>query len=222
MRIFGNQGHRDQLKLPVTGCILLPVSMFIALMISTAGFALWPKLAAPGAAIVCGGGTVIYESYGASYRPGEYTVSREVHCQTGAGKGAPREEITFSAMGVSFLIYAVAAFLLLQFVARPLLARRWRRKMEALGLAGTTGQTAWPGTPAAPVDLNAILAKVQGAVQRGEAQVEVRNTTVDLSGGEASGGGAAARLAQLRDLRDQGLITAEDYEAKKAEILAGL
>jgi hypothetical protein len=113
-------GNRDGLKFNTTGCIVLPSALFIALMIATAGVAIWPKLAAPGAAILCGGGEVVYESYGASYRPGEYTVTRQLYCQTGTGKDAAREEITFSAMGVSFLIYSVAIFLLLQFVARPL------------------------------------------------------------------------------------------------------
>jgi hypothetical protein len=150
-------------------------------------------------------------------------VTREVYCQSGSGKAAAREEITLSAMGVSFLIYAVICFLLLQFIVRPLLARRLRRKMEALGLTGTTAETAWPGTPAAAGDLKDIYARVQEAMQRGDARVEVRNYTVDAAGGIETGGGEiAARLAQLKALRDQGLITAQDYEAKKAEILAGL
>ena len=222
MRIRGNSGHRDELKLNMAGCIILPSALFIALMLSTAGFAIWPKLAAPGAAIVCGSGEVVYESYGASYRPGEYTVSREVHCQTGTGKSAAREEITWSAMGVSFLVYAVGVFLLLQFLVRPLLARRLRRKMAALGLTGTTAQSAWPGTPAAAGNLRDIYARVQEAMQRGDAQVEVRNHSMGPDGAETEGGDVAARLTQLKALRDQGLITAEDYEAKKAEILAGL
>jgi hypothetical protein len=221
MRLIGNSGNRDELKLNTLGCIIVPSALFIALMISTAGVAIWPQVAAPGAAILCGSGEVVYESHGASYRPGEYTVSREIYCQTGTGKGAPREEITFSAMGVSFPIYALIAFLLLQFVVRPLLARKLRRKMEALGIGGSV-QSGWPGTPAAAVNLNDILSRVQEAVQRGEADVQVRNVSVDPGGAEPGGGDIAARLAQLKALRDRGLITGQDYEAKKAEILAGL
>jgi hypothetical protein len=212
---------RDPLKFNTTGCIILPSALFIALMVATAGVAIWPKLAAPGAAILCGGGEVVYESYGASYRPGEYTVSREIYCQSGAGKAASRDEITFSAMGISFLIYSAGIFLLLQFAVRPLLARRLRRKMEALGI-GAPARPSWPGTPAPPAGLNDLLTRVQQAVQSGKADVRVRNASVDLSGAEAGGGDIAARLAQLKALRDQGLITAEDYEAKKAEILSGL
>lgn len=203
------------------GCVILPVSLFIALMLATAGAAVWPKMAAPGALILCGGGEVVYESRGASYRPGEYTITREIHCQTGAGKQAARDDISLAAMGVSFLIYAAALFLLLQFVVRPLVARRLRRRMEALGLSG--GATAgWPGSGAAPANLNDLLARVQDAVQRGAADGQVRNYAADPPGGEQDGGDFAARLAQLKALRDRGLINAQDYEAKKAEILAGL
>lgn len=209
---------RDEMKLNVTGCIVLPVSLFIALMIATAGFAIWPQLAAPGAAIVCGSGEVVHESH--EYRrPGEYSLIRNIYCQTGSGKAAPRDEITFSAMAVSFLIYAAVLFLLSQFVVRPLAARRLRRKMEALGL-GTQAPGYWPGTPGAPANLGALLSRVQDAVQRGAA--EVSRHELNLTGGEMGGGDVAARLGQLKALRDQGLITAQDYEARKAEILAGL
>lgn len=218
MRLTGN---RDPLKFNTAGCIILPISLFIALMLASAGTAIWPKMAAPGAAILCGGGEVVYQSYGASYRPGEYTVTREIYCQSGAGKDATRDEITLQAMGVSFLIYSAVIFLLLQFVLRPLAARRLRRKMEALGIGAPSAQTGWPGTPAPSAGLSEILARVQDAVQRGEAQVTVRNISIDGQDA-ADGGDIAPRLAQLKALRDQGLITAEDYEAKKAEILSGL
>lgn len=217
---MGPGDMRDPTKLNVAGCIVLPVSLFVALMLAGPGTAIWPKMAAPGAAIVCGSGTVAYESYGASYRPGEYTVSRELYCQTGEGKSAARDEITFKAIGVSFLIYAAILFLLLQFVARPIAARRLRRRMDAMGVAPGlfTGSTFAPrDSSGQPVDLNAILSRVSQAVQRGDADVTVRNLSVDTGGGDI-----AARLARLKALRDQGLITAADYEAKKAEILAGL
>jgi hypothetical protein len=93
--------------------------------------------------------------------------------------------------------------------------------MASLGI-GAPAQPSWPGSPPPPAGLSDILARVRQAVQSGEADVRVRNLSVDLSGAEAGGGDIAARLAQLKALRDQGLITAEDYEAKKAEILSGL
>ena len=59
------------------------------------------------------------------------------------------------------------------------------------------------------------------AVERGGGSVVVRGGTTDLSE-TAAGGDPAARLARLKALRDQGLITADDYEAKKAQILSRL
>jgi hypothetical protein len=187
-----------------TGCIVLPLALFIALMLASAGVAIWPKMAAPGAAILCGGGEVIYESQGASYRPGEYTITRTLYCQTGDGKEAQRDEITFQAAGISFLLYSVITFLLLQFVARPLLRRRVNRTLEA----------ARTGAPDAAASLGGLLGRVAQAAARGAAAREAP--------AEAESGDVAERLARLRALRDQGLITASDYEAKKAEILSRL
>ena len=186
-----------------TGCIVVPLALFIALMLASAGVAIWPRMAAPGAAIICGG-EVIYESHGASYRPGEYTVTRTLYCQTGAGKDAQRDEITFQAAGISFLLYAVVTFLLLQFIARPLLRRRVSRTLEA----------ARTGAPDAAASLGGLLGRVAQAAQRGAA-------ARDAPAGEESGD-IAERLARLRALRDQGLITPQDYDAKKAEILSHL
>jgi membrane protein implicated in regulation of membrane protease activity len=186
-----------------TGCIVVPLALFIALMLASAGVAIWPRMAAPGAAILCGG-EVIYESHGASYRPGEYTVTRTLYCQTGEGKQAQRAEITFQAAGISFLIYSVVAFLLLQFVARPLLRRRVNRTLEA----------ARTGAPDAAASLGGLLGRVAQAAARGAA-------ARDAPAGEETGD-VAERLARLRALRDQGLITASDYDAKKAEILSRL
>lgn len=207
-------------RLNATGCIILPASLFIALMLASAGVAIWPRMAAPGAAILCGG-EVIYESHGASYRPGEYTVTRTLYCQTGEGKSAARDEITFQAAGISFLIYAVIAFLLLRFLVAPWLRRRAARTLEAAGIVSP----GIAGAPASPADLRAILARVSEAVGRGAASVTVRNVTVDATGAadpDAGDDDLEQRLARLRALRDQGLITDHDYDAKKTELLSRL
>lgn len=212
-------GSRVPSGLNATGCIVVPVALFVALMLATAGVAIWPRMAAPGAAILCGSGEVVYESYGASYRPGEYTVTRTLYCQTGEGKDAARDEITFQAAGISFLLYAVIAFLLLQFVARPLLRRRADRTLEAARLGSPAGS----GAPGAAIDLGGILGRVAQAVERGEATVVVRNASVEEGAtADPAAGDIAERLARLRALRDQGLITVQDYDAKKAEILSRL
>lgn len=189
-----------------TGCIILPASLFVGLMIASAGTAIYPRVAAPGAALICPG-ELIYESHGQSYRPGEYTVTRQIYCRSGSGKDATREEITFRAVGLAFLIYAAIAFLLLRFLVAPWLRRRAGRAMLAAGIRSPAD----PSRPASPADLRGILGRVAEAVRRGRADIA-----------DGSGDDPAGRLAQLGQLRDQGLITAADYEAKKAEILKGL
>jgi hypothetical protein len=162
------------------GCMSLAAALFIGLMIATAGTAIYPRSAAVGAALLCGG-EVRYESRGASYRPGEYTVTRQIYCQTGSGKEAEGEEITFRAVGLSFLIYSAAFFLLLRFVAAPLMRRKLEQTLAAAGPAS---------------DLRDMLARASAP----------RDDIAD-------------RLSRLNALREQGLITDEDYETKKAEIL---
>lgn len=196
----------SNVRLGATGCVILPASLFIGLMIASAGTAIYPRVAAVGAAPLCSG-EVIYESHGQSYRPGEYTVTRQIYCRSGDGKGATQEEITFRAIGIAFLIYSAIAFLLLRFLIAPWLRRRAGRAMLAAGIRSPTD----PSRPASPLDLRGLLGQVSEAAQRGRAQVV-----------DASGEDPADRLAQLKQLRDQGLITAADYESKKAEILRGL
>jgi hypothetical protein len=111
------------------------------------------------------------------------------------------------------------ALQLLWWLLRPRVAGLFRRKRDGLlrdaGVAGTG------------VDLQSILSQVAEAVERGDARVTVRNMTADLRGGGPAedvqaGGDPAERLARLKRLREQGLITAAEYEAKRSEILSGL
>ena len=197
----------QSLRLNTAGCIVLPSALFIGLMISTAGTAIYPPLTAVANPLICSG-EVAYKSRSYSYRPGQSGVQRFIYCQSGGPKGS-RVEITWTAIGVSFLIYSAAFFLLLQFVARPLLRRRSRDTLEAARARFSPASS----SPAGPAAVQNILARVAEAMQRGEANVVVN---------EAGGGDLAGRLARLKELRDQGLITAEDYEAKKAELLSRL
>lgn len=195
-----------------TGCIILPASLFIGLMIASAGTAIYPGVTAIAHPLICSG-EVVYESRYYSYRPGQQGVQRFIYCQSGGAKGS-REEITWSAIGVSFLLYSAIFFVLLRFVAAPLLRRRARDTLEAARsrFASTSS------SDAAATDLQAVLGRVTEAIRRGKADVVVRDTGVGSSGD----GDVAERLVRLKELRDRGLITAEDYEAKKAEILSRL
>ena len=202
-----------------SGCawlIVLPVSLFIGLMIATAGMAVYPPVTGIATPLICSG-EVVHESQRYSYRPGQQGITRTIHCRTGGAKEAG-EDITLKAIGVSFLLYSAIAFLLLRFIAVPLLSRRFARAIEK-SRTFTAGAT---GASASPIDLHSILSRVAEAVERGDGRVVVRNMSFGAPDGPGDDADATERLGLLRELRDQGLISAEDYEAKKAEILSGI
>jgi len=210
-------GSRDTGRLNTTGCLILPASLFIGVMIAGPGTAIVPAVSAWTAPAICGG-TVEVDSNYYSVRPGEQGVSRTIACVTGEGKDATRDDITWQVIGIAFLIYSAIAFLLLRFLVAPWIRRRATRTLEAAGIV----RPGVAGAPASPIDLGGLLARVSEAVERGEAKVVVRDVSLGEPGADAGGEEAAQRLAQLRTLRDQGLITALDYETKKAEILSRL
>ncbi len=237
----------------LAGCGLVVVtciSLFIGLMIATAGFAIYPPVANIATPLVCDG-EAVHESFGSSYRPGQYSVSRTISCVSGGPKGA-REDITMKTMGVAFLLYSAIAFVLLVLLGM-LLRRKSRDLLNAPNLAGASwsvrpprpGETSTSTTttvsdgvtistgPASPSDISSILAKVAEAVQRGGPNVVVRNMSYDSStgnwtegggtaGDEEESGDAGERLTRLKQLYDQGLITAAEYQQKRSEIVSGL
>jgi hypothetical protein len=198
---------------------VLPVSLFLGTMVATAGTAVWPPLTALATPLICPG-EIAYESQSWSYRPGQQGISRSIYCV----EGGAREDITMSAIGVSFLVYSAIAFLVLGLLALAMRGR-FRRAGEgpdllrAFGINGPTHARA----PESRVDVGSILAMVSEAVERGTARVVVRDVTVgDAAQVQPEDTDPAERLAQLKRLLDQGLISGEDYEAKKAEILSAL
>ena len=75
-------------------------------------------------------------------------------------------------------------------------------------------------------DMNAVMQGFQ-ATYGGQADAAMREAQANAaSGGAAPAGGgqedAAARLTKLGELREQGLLTDDEYEAKKAELIKEL
>ena len=197
--------------------VVVPVSLFVGTMIATAGTALWPPITALATPLICPG-EVEYESQYWSYRPGQQGVSSSIYCV----EGQARADITTSAIGVSFLVYSAIAFAVLGLCTLAM-RRRFRRAGEAPDLLGGFGIDGPAQGPESPIDVGSILALVSEAVERGNARVVVRNMTVgDPATAQPEDTDPVERLAQLKLLLDQGLISAEDYEAKKAEILSDL
>jgi hypothetical protein len=76
---------------------------------------------------------------------------------------------------------------------------------------------------AAGGDMNAVM-QGMGATYGGAADAAMRQAQAGQAGAAGGGGqeDAAARLTKLGELREQGLLTDDEYEAKKAEVLKDL
>ena len=107
--------------------------------------------------------------------------------------GAERKDVTFRAVFASVLAYSVLALPIVALLMAPL-ARRLSTAFSAL----TEATRLHRGLPRASIVM--------------QAPAEASRSADDT----------ARRLAELKRLRDAGLITEADYEAKKAEILAAL
>jgi hypothetical protein len=196
----------------IFGFFVLPVSLFVGLMIATAGTAVWPPLTGVATTLICRG-EVVHESEYWSVRPGEQGISRTIYCDRGEGG---REDVTLSAIGGSFLVYSGLTFAVLGVLVVGL----HRRRSTPLRGDGADHST----SPRDQMDIGAILSLVSTAVEQGRARVVVR----DGASSEAppidpdADRDPSVRLAMLKRLLDQELIDANEYEAKKAEILAGL
>jgi hypothetical protein len=194
--------------------IVLPLSLVMGLFIAGIGTAMWPPVSAWAAPLACSG-TVDVQSDHYTTPSGGSGVSRHILCISGAGKDESRDEITFTAIGIAGLVYAAIAFVLLMIFAAPRMRRgAAEARLSAVNFGG--GITA--RGVASPAELQAILGQVSEALQRGQADIEVHNITID----GADGANPGQRLANLKQLHDAGLISDEDYEGKKAEILSGL
>ena len=99
------------------------ISLFVGFMIATAGFALHPPVADIATPLICDG-EAVHVTFRGPYHSSDNAGSPNIYCVTGGPEGTP-EEITLSAIGISFLIYSAIAFLLVAPVAL-LLARRFR------------------------------------------------------------------------------------------------
>lgn len=177
--------------------LLMPVSAFCGLMVATAGGALHPRLVTAAAPYVCDG-TVETQSRGYSYKPGQQGIARNIFCIAPDGE---RRDITLRAIGAATIYYTLIFFpivLLLGMVALRTIRSRLADMSKGL-------------TPRGMADLKAFMADRL----RVGADI-VRHPTA------AQHASVEDRLHHLQSLRDGGLISEVEYQAKRAEILAGL
>lgn len=128
--------------------VRIPVSLFIGLMIASAGGALHPPLLTVAAPVLCDGGMdITSRSY--SYKPGQSGTSHTIRCE----RQGRVEEVTLRAIGVSALIYGAGAWVLLTLLHLLRPKRRQAENPAGLGaglggLASADDMLAAPGTKA--------------------------------------------------------------------------
>ena len=178
---------------------LLPVSGFGGLMVATAGGALHPPLIMAAAPYVCDG-TVELQSQSYSYKPGQRGVSRTFYCNHPDGS---QSDITLASIGAATIYYSLIflPFLLVASLLLGLLARNRLPKLSASIRAQ---------------NIDALRAQLG---ERLHVDADFVRRARDVPPDE---GDVAARLARLQSLRDEGLISEAEYQAKRAEILTKL
>lgn len=183
----------------------IPVSLFIGLMIASAGGALHPPLLTVAAPVLCDGDMdITSRSY--SYKPGQRGTSHTIRCE----RQGRVEEVTLRAIGVSTLIYGAGAWVLLTL----LYLRSKRHQTE-----NPPGLGAELGGLASADDILAALTRKLKSGAGSPMTLDLHGHTPPSPGGTSSSGDTATRLRQLKMLLDQGLISAQDYESRKQEIL---
>jgi hypothetical protein len=179
------------------GCAMLlvvPVCAFCGIMVAAVGGALHPPVITVAAPYVCDG-MIETQSQDYSYRPGQQGTAHNVFCSEADGN---RRDITLRTFGAASLYYTLiilAAAVVLGGLLRLLKPRR-----------------------AAPAQPRADLAQYLADRLRVDADILRRTGTRQDSDSES----AEQRLRHLQSLRDGGLISESEYQAKRAEILAGL
>ncbi|MGV7120826.1 SHOCT domain-containing protein [Sphingopyxis sp. 550A] len=180
------------------GCGLVGLTAicgFCGVMVASAGGALHPPLVTVAAPYVCDG-TVETQSRNYSYKPGQQGVARNIFCLDPDGG---RRDITLRAAGAAAVYYTLiflVAGLVLVFLVRLLKPRR---------------------SADAQSDIVADFGKRMAERLRTDADIVRRPAAPPVTGG-----GVEDRLRHLQSLRDGGLISEEEYQAKRTEILAGL
>ena len=184
---------------PGLGTLL--VAIWAGFMVATAGAAVYPPVTAIVTPLVCSGGEAQVDSRTFSTRPGETIVTREFNCIGDSGKP---ESVMFKTLAATFAAYALIAFVLLTLLGL------WRGRKGA-----APGPLSAPASAPAPADAFATL---DAAVSR----ADLRDAIFRSQRAAAGASGVEARLEVLNGLREAGLISDADYEAKKAEILSRL
>lgn len=172
---------------------LAGVSLFIGLMIASIGGALYPPLTRIAAPLACNGEFSV-NTYKYSYKPGQQGSGYQTACVDRVT--GEHKDVSLPTFLWNSAIFAGAAFVPLLLLAW-LLVGKLRRVFGSFKLPDI-GRTR-----------TAIF------TQFGDGAASRRSPAPDIRSMED-------RLRELRRLHDRELIDADDYEARKAEVLAQL
>lgn len=181
------------------GCGLVGLAAicgFCGVMVASVGGALHPPLVTVAAPYVCDG-TVETHSQNYSYKPGQSGVARTILCVDADGTSRDISLRVIGAATVYYTLIFLAAGLVLIFLVRLLKPRR---------------------SAEAKADIVAELGKRMAERLRTDADI-VRRPAAPPDAGKGS---VDDRLLHLQSLRDEGLISEDEYRAKRAEILGDL
>ena len=192
----------------------LPLSLVIGFFIAGIGTAIWPPVSSWAAPLACSG-TVDIQSDHYTTPSGGSGVSRHILCTSGAGKDAVTDEITFTAIGIAGLALCRDRLRPDAGLRRAAHAPRAPRRGRRSPISAAGSAPAESPRPPSCRRSSARSPKRSSAARPTSTCAASRSTAPTAAD-------PAARLAQLRQLHESGLIDDEDYEAKKAEILSGL
>jgi hypothetical protein len=125
---------------------VLPVSLFIGLIVSTAGAAAWPQVTGLATPLICRG-RVEHVSERWTVPPNTRGVSRTIYC---VQRDGTREDITSGALVAAFIVYSALAFALLALLVGWL--HRGRPQAFNPPRQPGTGDPGFAGTPDKPAD----------------------------------------------------------------------
>ena len=221
------------------------ISLFIGLMLASAGGVLIPQLWMPSAHLLCDG-QVSVSAQDYSYKPGQHGTSMTVTCTEDDGT---QTRITLASIFLSALLYGLALFVLMELIGA--LLRGVRRDPPTA--SGGQGSPPWqtPGVQSGfekflqrnepsvstdgieglqhlsdklrrvlPGEMSALVQQALEASARkhaGSATVIVNGQHVDVTHDDL-----AERLQKLKKLHDAGLIDDDEYAAKKSSLLNDL
>lgn len=230
---------------------MLGISLFCGLMIATAGGAVYPPVIDPGAQWVCRQGQVRLDSQAYSYKPGQQGVSRRVVCEepNGNERDVTLPSIAAAFVMYSLIIFVLMALWQWLRGTRGEAPAQDFSQPDAVPFLGALGGAPNPpgGAPKVHTTVNVNGQQIDGldalgdvvrqqlgagmaglveqALRDGRFSTQTRKTIV-VNGQviDAADGGSdpAERLRRLTALRDQGLITEAEYQAKRAQVLEDL